>query len=147
MKKVLIVVVVLLIGIQFITIDKTNPVADMKKDFLATTNPPADIGATLKSACYDCHSKHTKYPWYTDVAPISWIIKQHIDDGRKHLNFSNWTDYSDKKKDHKLEECLEMIRSGEMPLQGYVMLHEEAEFNQEQKMAIISWILELRDSL
>ena len=147
MKKILIIFIVLLAAIQFITIDKTNPPADMNKDFLATTNPPSDIDVILKSACYDCHSNHTEYPWYTNVAPVSWIIKQHINDGRNHLNFSDWNDYTDKKKDHKLEECLDMIKSGEMPMQGYVMFHEEAEFNHEQKMAIISWFSELRDSL
>ena len=147
MKKLLIIVIVLLVAIQFITIDKTNPPIDMSKDFISVINSPSDLGTVIKSSCYDCHSHHTKYPWYSNVAPISWLIKDHINNGRNHLNFSTWADYSEKKKDHKLEECIEMIKSGEMPMNGYVMLHDEAEITHEQKMKLISWFSELRDSL
>ena len=147
MKKALIIIVVILIGIQFITIDKTNPPVDMEKDFITLTNPPSELGNIIKSACYDCHSHHTKYPWYSNVAPASWLMKEHINNGRNHLNFSIWTDYKEKKKDHKLEECIEMVKSGEMPMEGYVMFHEEAEINHEQKMQLIAWFTELRDSL
>ena len=147
MKKVLIIIVVLLVAIQFFTIDKTNPPADMDKDFITLINPPSTLGNIIKSSCYDCHSNHTKYPWYSNVAPVSWILKQHVDDGRKHLNFSTWGENDKSKQDHKLEECIDMIKSDEMPLQGYVMLHGEAEINHEQKMLIISWFSELRDSL
>ena len=147
MKKLLIIVIVLLVAIQFITIDKTNPPIDMSKDFISLINSPSELGTVIKSSCYDCHSHHTKYPWYSNVAPISWLIKDHINNGRNHLNFSTWADYSEKKKDHKLEECIEMIKSGEMPMNGYVMLHDEAEITHEQKMKLISWFSELRDSL
>ena len=147
MKKVLIIVIVFLVAIQFITIDKTNPPLEMSKDFISTTNPPSDLGTVIKSSCYDCHSHHTKYPWYSNVAPVSWLIKDHINNGRNHLNFSTWADYSEKKKDHKLEECIEMVKSGEMPMNGYVMLHDEAEITHENKMKLISWFTELRDSL
>lgn len=147
MKKFLIIIVVLLIAIQFITIDKENPPADMNKDFLNLTNPPSEIGLIIKSACYDCHSHHTKYPWYANVAPASWLIKEHVNNGRNHLNFSLWTDYKEGKKAHKIEECIDVIKSGEMPMKGYVMLHEEAEISQEQKMILLSWLGELKDSL
>jgi len=147
MKKVMIIIVLILIAIQFITIDRINPPADMNKDFITLSNPPAEIGQMIKSACYDCHSNHTKYPWYSDVAPISWVIKEHVNNGRRHLNFSIWPDYKEKKKDHKLEECIEMVKSGEMPMKGYVMLHEEAEITQDQKMALINWFTSKRDSL
>jgi hypothetical protein len=147
MKKVLIIIVVLLVAIQFITIDKTNPPVDISNDFLTLTNPPNELGNIIKSACYDCHSHNTKYPWYTNVAPVSWLIKEHINNGRNHLNFSLWTDYKEKKKDHKLEECIDMIKSGEMPMEGYVLFHQEAEINHEQKMQLIAWLTELRDSL
>lgn len=147
MKKVLILVIVILIGIQFITIDKTNPPAEMEKDFISITNPPVDMGIMIKESCYDCHSHHTKYPWYADIAPVSWLLKEHVNNGRNHLNFSVWADYKESKKDHKLSECIEMVKTGEMPMKGYVMLHEEAEISHEQKMFMISWLTELRDSL
>lgn len=147
MKKVLIVIVLVLIGIQFITIDKNNPPVEMEKDFLNITSPPSDLGNIIKSACYDCHSNHTKYPWYSDVAPASWLIREHINNGRNHLNFSIWPDYKEAKRAHKIDECIDMIRSGEMPMKGYVMLHEEAEISHENKMQLIAWMIELRDSL
>lgn len=147
MKKILFVILLILVAIQFITIDKTNPPVDDSKDFITLTNPPNDLGTVIKSACYDCHSHHTKYPWYSNVAPASWLIKEHINNGRNHLNFSVWTDYKEDKKNHKIEECIDMIKSGEMPMEGYVFFHEEAEINHEQKMQLINWLTELRDSL
>lgn len=146
-KKIIILIVLVLIGIQFITIDKTNPPIDSKKDFLTLTDPPQNMAAIIEAACYDCHSHETIYPWYSDVAPFSWLIKEHVNNGRRHLNFSVWSDYKEKKKDHKIEECIDMIKSDEMPMKGYVFFHEEAEISQDQKMALLNWFGELRDSL
>lgn len=147
MKKIIILIVLALIGIQFITIDKTNPPINSNKDFITLTDPPKDMETIIQAACYDCHSHKTEYPWYSDVAPFSWIIKEHVNNGRNHLNFSVWSDYKEKKKDHKLEECIDMIKSGEMPMKGYVFFHDEAEISQDQKMALLNWLGELRDSL
>lgn len=147
MKKIIFLIIIILIGIQFITIDKTNPPIDSKKDFFANVNAPPELETTIKNACYDCHSHHTKYPWYSDVAPISWLIKEHIRDGRNHLNFSIWPDYKERKKAHKIEEAIEVIKSGEMPMKGYVMLHPEAELTHERKMELTRWLGELQDSL
>lgn len=147
MKKVLILIVVILVGIQFITIDKTNPPIDEKKDFINLINPPNNLGTTIKNACYDCHSYNTKYPWYADVAPISWLIKEHVNNGRNHLNFSIWPDYKERKKGTKIEECIDMIKSGEMPMKGYIIFHPEAEITQERKMELLKWFGELSDSL
>lgn len=145
MKKILVIIVLILIGIQFITIDKTNPTADMSKDFIKLTNPPQKIGELIKSSCYDCHSFHTKYPWYSDIAPMSWLIKEHINDGRRHLNFSIWTEYKEKKKDTKLGECIDMVRTGEMPMKGYLMLHDEAELSEEQRQKFVMWLRSIRN--
>ena len=144
MKKVLVIIIAILVVIQFFRIDKTNPPADMEKDFISITNPPTDMGLMLKESCYDCHSHHTKYPWYSNVAPVSWLLKEHVNDGRNHLNFSVWSDLKESKKDHKLDECIEMIETGEMPMKGYVLLHEEADLTDEQKQAIINWFRSLK---
>ena len=147
MKKILIIFIVIMILIQFITIDKENPISDESKDFITINNPPEEIVETLKNACYDCHSNKTKYPWYSNVAPASWLIKEHINNGRRHLNFSIWEDYKEAKKEHKIDECIEMIKSGEMPMKGYVLFHSEAELTNEQKSSFIYWLRELKDSL
>ena len=144
MKKVIVIIIAILVVIQFFRIDKTNPPADMEKDFISITNPPTDMGIMLKESCYDCHSHHTKYPWYSNVAPVSWLLKEHVNDGRNHLNFSVWSDLKESKKDHKLDECIEMIETGEMPMKGYVLLHEEADLTNEQKQAIMNWFRSLK---
>ena len=77
----------------------------------------------MKENCYDCHSNQTIYPWYAEIAPVNYWLADHVKDGKKHFNVSAWKDYSIKKKDHKLEELLEMVEEGEMPLDSYTWLH------------------------
>ncbi|MEZ5049798.1 MAG: heme-binding domain-containing protein [Saprospiraceae bacterium] len=91
------------------------------------------------NACYDCHSYETVYPWYVQFAPVSWFMKHHIDEGRHHVNFSTWGDYPDNKKSHKLEECIEMINEGEMPLSSYVLMHSEAKWTDEEKSKVLQF--------
>ena len=117
---------------QFVPIDKTNPESDPAQDFLALSNPPAHLATIIKDACYDCHSNHSKYPWYSNVAPISWWIKGHINEARKHLNFSDWSTYSTKKANHKLEEAVEMVEEHWMPILSYKLTHPEGRLSSEQ---------------
>lgn len=130
---------------QFFRIDKTNPDGDPTKDFINLKNPPSELAALIKDACYDCHSNLTKYPWYTDIAPFSWWIKGHIDHAREHLNFSDWTAYDAEKADHKLEECVEYVSDGRMPLKSYVLMHSEAKMTEAQRKAMADWFKSLRD--
>src|SRR6218665_2695091 len=89
-KTILTGILLLLIVFQFFRIDKTNPPVDPAQDFIMLSHPPADLAVILKESCYDCHGNTTTYPWYTNIAPVSWWIKHHINDARKHLNFSTW---------------------------------------------------------
>ena len=102
-KKILYGLIIILIIIQFFRIDKTNPVVNSADDFIELTNPPKEIATILVSSCYDCHSNESTYPWYSNVAPVSWWVKHHINEAREELNFSKWSTYNTKKKDHKLE--------------------------------------------
>jgi hypothetical protein len=102
-------------------------------------NPPTEVGNIIKMACYDCHSYKTEYPWYSYIAPVSWWIGHHIEEGREHLNFSIWGKYTDKKSLHKLEEIIEETEEGEMPLKSYVIMHGSAELNKEQITALTNW--------
>lgn len=81
-KKILIALAIILVGIQFIRIDKQNPTIVAGNDFIVINDTPEDVATLLKTACYDCHSNETKYPWYTNISPISWFVKHHIDEGR-----------------------------------------------------------------
>lgn len=143
-KNIFYGLLVLLIVIQVFRIDKTNPPADPSKDLVVLMQPPPHIAVMLKESCYDCHSNATTYPWYTNVAPVSWWIKNHINDGRKHLNFSTWGNYTTRKADHKLEECVEMTEEGEMPMYSYTVLHGKAKLSKEQQAQLVSWFNSLR---
>ncbi len=144
-KKIILVLVVLFVVIQFIRIDKSTPEVDAQKDFIAMTNPSEKIKTILQNSCYDCHSYQTKYPWYSEVAPISWWTKHHVNEGREELNFSIWGEYSAKKADHKLEECAEEVEEGEMPLKPYTITHGDADLCNEDKELLIEFFESLRD--
>ncbi len=147
LKKVSLALIILIVVSQFFQIDKTNPPIDAAQDYIVVSNVPLPIQNTLKTACYDCHSHETAYPWYTSIAPVSWWVKQHINDGRKHLNFSIWGTYSAKKADHKLEECIEMLEEHEMPLDSYTWMHAEAKITTEQRQALVNWVKQQRAAL
>lgn len=147
MKKILIALLVVLVVLQFFQIDKTNPVVDENKDFLKTQNTPEEIASIIKTSCYDCHSNESKYPWYSNVQPAGWFLKDHIDEGRRELNFSTFTDYELKRQDHKLEECIEYIEKDEMPLGSYTLVHREAALTEAQKNILIDYFKSVRTKL
>lgn len=138
-RTILLGVLAVLIIMQFIRIDKTNPETDPSKDLLTLLNPPAEIAQMIKVSCNDCHSHHTVYPWYTNIAPFSYWIKHHINEGREHLNFSVWEDYNNKRAHHKLEECYEEVLEGHMPLPSYLWMHGEAKLDSDQQKKLAGW--------
>jgi hypothetical protein len=142
-KKIILGLVVLLVLIQFIRIDKTNPPVDKSIDFITLTQPSAEVKGILLTSCYDCHSNETTYPWYTNIAPVSWWLKHHINEGREHLNFSQWGSYTEKRQQHKLEECIEEVHEGEMPLSNYTLMHKEATLSPAQQEQLNAWIATL----
>lgn len=143
-KKLLFALGIVLIVIQFFSIDKESPQYISENDFIYVTNPPEEVGKLLKQACYDCHSYESKYPWYTNVAPVSWWIKHHINEGRDELNFSAWDGFSKKRKKHKLKEMIEMVDELEMPLTSYTWAHPEAKLTREQRDMLIKWVKNLQ---
>ncbi|MFT5860503.1 MAG: hypothetical protein ACI865_002616 [Flavobacteriaceae bacterium] len=125
--------------IQFIRIDKANPKIEKAKDLISIYEPSVEIENILRTACYDCHSHETVYPWYSNIAPVSWWLKDHIDEGREHLNFSVWGDYSEQKANHKLHECAEEVEEGKMPLPSYLYTHGDAELTSDQQELLADW--------
>jgi hypothetical protein len=137
---IVIILVVIGIGIQFIPGDRSFESVDANADFITQTNTPEEVAEILKTSCYDCHSNETKYPWYASVAPVSWWVSDHIEEGRDELNFSAWGTFSDKRKAKKLHEIEEEVEEGEMPLTSYTFTHSEARLSKEQKEALITWV-------
>lgn len=107
--------------------------------FIEETNPPEDVKKILETTCYDCHSNKTNYPWYNNITPVNYWLADHVKDGKKHLNFSNWSAYSLKKKEHKMDELYEEVEKGEMPLDSYTWTHSDANLTPEQIAAVVSW--------
>ncbi|GAB4157144.1 MAG: hypothetical protein Tsb0033_08590 [Winogradskyella sp.] len=140
LKKVGLVLLVVLIIAQFFGPEKNNGDIASVEAFIADTNPPEDVQMIMKSACFDCHSDHTRYPWYNNITPVNYWLADHVKDGKKHFNVSKWTDYSDKKKDHKLEELAEEVEEGHMPLPSYTWTHSDAKLTKEQIEAVEAWV-------
>ncbi len=138
-KKIPLLLLLGFVALQFYRPEQNLAQGNHAEVFLQQTNPPEDVKNILVQTCYDCHSNNTTYPWYNNIAPISFWLAYHIKDGKKHLNFSAWEAYSAKKAVHKLEEISEMIDQGEMPLKEYTWTHENAHLTQEQRDRVIEW--------
>ncbi len=138
-KKIILAFLIVVIAMQFYRPEKNITSGDHTAVFLAETNPPQRVKAVLEETCYDCHSNNTIYPWYNNIAPVSYWMANHVKDGKKHLNFSDWKNYSSKKKDHKLEELVEEIENRNMPLKEYTWTHETSRLTSAQRELIMEW--------
>lgn len=145
MKNLLKILLVVFIILQFFRIDKTNPPVDQNMDFLTIKKTPENISKLIKTGCYDCHSNESTYPWYSNIQPIAWFLKKHIDEGRHKLNFSIFANYEPERQAHKLEECAEVLENGEMPLESYLLIHKDAKLSPEQKEELITYFLTMKD--
>lgn len=139
LKIALLLFVAALVVIQFFRIDKTNPQVDEANRLEAALAVPADVSMILSRSCADCHSNNTSYPWYSNIQPAAWFLKDHIDHGRRELNVSEFNTYSPKKKKHKLEEICKYVRSGEMPLPSYLWIHRDAALSDSERNALCDW--------
>lgn len=146
-KKILLGMAVVLIICQFIRPQKNIGEIYGENDVTKLISTSEDVKNLLNTACMDCHSNNTVYPFYAEIAPASWWLKSHIDDGKKHLNFSDFKTYPLKRQDHKLEEVIEMIEQNEMPLPSYTWIHRNAILNETQKSLLINWAKEGRKEL
>ena len=138
-KVLLGALVLLFIGIQLLP-DRLpeNKPAD-EKNITHSGVLPDDVLTVLKASCFDCHSSQTQYPWYAKVAPTSWLLANHISDGRDNLNFSEWENYSKREKISKLEDIQEQVTKGEMPLKSYIMIHRKARLSPEEISLLAKW--------
>ena len=132
-KVVFWIIVVIAVGIQFIPVNRTNP------PVIGEIEAPEEIMAILHRSCFDCHSNETKWPWYSYVAPVSWLVESDVKVGRGNVNFSEWNEYSQKLQNLKRYKIGKEVDEGEMPLWYYVPLHSEAKLSQADIDLIISW--------
>lgn len=148
MKKIATILIVLMIAIQFFKPER-NLSDDQSYHISTKYNFPEEIAAISKAACDDCHSNKTNYPWYANVQPAAWWLSHHVNDGKKHLNFSEFTKKRIAVQNHKLEEIVEMVEEGEMPLKSYTWLglHPDAKLTEDQRSKLVSWAKAQMDTL
>jgi hypothetical protein len=130
------VLVVALIVAQFFQPERTNPPFDPSASFEVVAKPSHEIAAVVGRACRDCHSNQTVWPWYSRVAPFSWMVARDVREGRAKLNFSQWNIYSPEMTRIKLAEICEEVRKGDMPPAYYVPMHPETKLNPEEVTSI-----------
>ncbi|MPS72130.1 MAG: cytochrome C [Chryseobacterium sp.] len=147
MKKILIILLAAFIFIQFFPIDKTNPVTNDGMDFLKIKRTPEPIAKIIQNSCYDCHSNETKYPFYSNIQPFAWLLKNHIDEGRKELNFSTFATYEPKRQAHKLDEATEYVEQKKMPLESYLLGHPDAKLSDEQRKELIQYFRKIQKEI
>ncbi len=136
-----------LIVIQFfpITLNESDTVP--QSDFMVENQVPATIKNRLQVSCYDCHSNNTDYPWYSKIQPAAWYLEDHIQEGKDELNFNEWAEYSDRRKNSKLRSIISQIEEDKMPLDSYTLIHKDAILSDEDKRVIIDYMTALKDSL
>jgi hypothetical protein len=139
LKWVAVAVALLFLVAQAYRPDRTNPAVDARRTMRANTQMTPEVAAILERSCKDCHSSETTWPWYSNVSPVSWFLKDHIDEGRRELSFSEWATYPKRKRERKLHEMCEQIEAGEMPLKSYLPLHPSARLSDEDKRILCEW--------
>ena len=139
-KKILLVLLVLLVVIQFFRPDK-NESNDQTYAVSTAYKVPEEVSRILQVACNDCHSNKTEYPWYANFQPTAWWLDEHVQDGKRHLNFSNFTQLPIAVQNHKFEEVAETVEKKEMPLESYTYmgLHADANLTEQQRTVLIDW--------
>lgn len=125
----------------------TNPPVQPGSDLTASNPPPAEIVKILHGACYDCHSDETKWPWYSHVAPVSWWLVEHVNDGRKHLDFSKWPHDDPHRAGRNWGRISDSVSSGDMPFPNYDLMHPAAKLTDAQRDQLANWADQEADRL
>lgn len=120
------VLIVLLVGAQFFQPPRTNPPENPAATFEAVAETNPEVKAIIQRACRNCHSNSTVWPWYSHIAPVSWVVADHVREGRAHLNFSEWNLYGREMSKLRLKEACQEVKAGEMPIWSYRLMHREA---------------------
>lgn len=136
-----------LIIIQFFRPTKNIGSDQEDQDISTIYKVPDSVHQLLKSTCYDCHSNTTQYPWYAEIQPVAWWLDDHIQEGKKELNFNLFASYSPRRQYRKLEEIVEEVKEGEMPLDSYTWVHRDAKLTIEQRASITSWAEGVRETM
>lgn len=146
-KITLTVIVVLLVGIQFIPRDHNEQSNVLPNELTKVYVVPPKVSSILKKSCYDCHSNNTNYPFYARIQPMRYLMDGHVRKGKEELNFNDFGAYSSRKQRSKLRAIGESLEEGSMPLSSYTLIHRNAVLSKEDKALIMGWVKLTSDSL
>jgi len=135
-KLILLAALGIFAALQLTNPARTNP--PVITDFITAAKPPAAVATSIRAACYDCHSYETKWPWYSRVAPVSWLIVSDTDEGREKLDFSDWPDEAVRAA-KKMDRINEVLGYREMPPKKYTLIHADARLTEAQRKEIMDW--------
>ena len=147
LKKILFLLLVVLIAIQLIQLARNTNGQALPTDISKVVSVPENVQSLLKVACYDCHSNHTNYPWYTYLQPVGWILHNHIVNGKKELNFNDFGSYSKRRQQSKLKAIADQVRDDAMPLTSYKIMHADARLSKVEKDLIMNWATTTKNNL
>jgi hypothetical protein len=146
-KKAIHLLLIAVVGIQFLPTTRNQSNDVFETDFTKTFIVPNNVQNLLKNSCYDCHSNNTNYPWYHKIQPVSWLLENHIKEGKKELNFNEFGAYSIRMQKSKLKSVINQIKENKMPLPTYALIHKDAKLSEADKELLIRWMNKLKDSL
>ncbi len=135
---------VIVLGVVFLLVQlkrpaRTNPPVNDAQTIFTQTQMPPPIASLLVRSCSDCHSNKTVWPWYTNIAPVSWFITDHVNEGRRQLNLSEWASYNKDRQGKKLRDMCDLISDGTMPLSTYTPLHSGSRPSADEVKALCAW--------
>jgi Haem-binding domain len=146
-RKLALLLLAALIIIQFFRPAKNIGSTMSSNDISKAWPVPPNVDTILQASCYDCHSNNTRYPWYFNIQPVAWWLNDHILEGKKEINFSEFASYRVRRQYKKMEEIIEQVKEDEMPLYSYTLLHRNAGLSKDQKLSLTSWAAAIRDSI
>lgn len=146
-KKILIVLLVAFIVIQFFRPAKNINTAIAANNITKVFSVPDSVHSILKTSCYDCHSNNTYYPWYAAIQPAAWWLQDHVNEGKKEVNFDEFATYSPRRQYKKFEEIIEQVKEEEMPLSSYTLIHRNAKLSKLQSARLTNWANEQQESM
>jgi hypothetical protein len=139
LKRIGLAFVLVFVGIQVIRPERTNPPVVPARTIEAYTSIPPGVHATLRRACMDCHSNESRWPWYSNIAPVSWFLVDHVNGARRHVNFSEWDLRMKGRGGPRYEKLCEEVQSGAMPLTSYLLLHHDARLSKNDVDSLCAW--------
>jgi len=138
--KVVIAGAAVFAGLQAVPVDRSNPPVEASRTIFVSETLPAKVESVLRRSCQDCHSNQTRWPWYSYLAPMSWIVAHDVHAAPRQMNLSEWAGYSAKKREEKLNGICEQVVNGDMPEGKYALIHRRARVTEDEHAVICQWV-------